>query len=217
MTFSSKIKFLIFGLIATIFASNAYATNATSLICGSDPTILTPLYPIRAGSSGPELMTRPDITFTFDGQRPCLNNRCNISIRSGDSMEQIANIELPSESITYCRQRDPFFQWPIVMGDKEITQCKGGLYANTRIIALGESVDDIDVFSKPYILIQWFQKKVKSGPPISACLRKVFDDESTLKEKTLIDNYKLVKFYEHNDAGDIEQRKFRLFFFPGRR
>lgn len=131
-------------ILVGCWSADANATNATTLLCGSDPAILTPFHPIRTGVSGSGLQAEPDVTLTFEGTRPCSGNRCRIAIRHGDSGELIAAVRLPSDSVTYCRDRRPFFEWPVTDHAKTSEQCQGGFYASSRMIVFGKEVDDVD-------------------------------------------------------------------------
>jgi hypothetical protein len=92
----------------------------------------------------------------------------------GGSKELIAAIRLPSEGITYCRERKPFMEWWSVWDDLAPEGCRGGFYANARIIVFGKDIDDIDVFGMPNVWMTWFQSKQPGGKPTSDCSGAIY-------------------------------------------
>jgi hypothetical protein len=141
-------------LLGTACCWSAKATAADE-ICGPDPAVLTPLYPISTPSSGPRLGTRPEITFTFEGRKPCASNTCAITIRHGGSKKLIATIRLDSDEITYCRTSDPFQRLNPMAGDDGPGDCRGGIYASSRSVKFKAGAASSDTG----VGIEWFQNR----------------------------------------------------------
>lgn len=203
---------LILLIVSLASATRAQATNVTSMICGSDPAILTALHPIRAGASGPELQSQPDVTFTFEGTRPCAPNACRIVMRHGTSGRVMAAIRLPSDSITYCRERNPFSKWPSLHPEQGPEGCRGGFYANTRVIVFGKDVDDIDISGVPGVWMAWFQNKRAGGKPTSECTRTLYGDAKVPKGfiRFRTENQGLLDVFEASNSDNLDKRHRHL-------
>lgn len=148
-------------LVAVLAGADAIAAPE---ICGSDPAILTPLYPIRSTPSGPRLGPKPDITFTFEGQKPC-SGTCRIVLRRGVSGQVIGSVRIPSGEAIYCRNADPFLQLSKFPGDDKLKECGGGVYESYRLIKSGSARGS----SLPAVSIALSQYERPGKKPIYRC------------------------------------------------
>jgi len=184
----------------------AHATNATTLICGPDPAILTPLHPTRAGVSGPELTSEPDVTFTFEGQKPCIADKCRIAVRHGVSKKLIAAIRLPSDDITYCRDRRPFIKWPWPPEGQRSRGCLGEVTSKYRSIIFGKDLYDIDALDAPGIRVSLFQNAEGEGRLSSSCAAQLYGKARVppgfLRFRT--EHGGLLQVYERSTRDDVD-------------
>lgn len=176
------------------WAPAALGANAPDLICGPDPAILTPFYPVKMGASGPRLQVRPDVKFVFEGERPCEPNTCRIVVKDRLRKNIVITIRLPSKDVTYCRDSRPFSELPSIDNGNK-SACFGGAYSSFRGVLFGKTNELSS--SMPGVWIERIQNK-RGNIAASNC-RGVSDGEKEVFGEVLrfrAGNSALIKIYQ---------------------
>lgn len=189
-------------LVAVLAGADAIAAPE---ICGSDPAILTPLYPIRSTPSGPRLGLKPDITYTFEGQRPCSRNTCRIVVRHGGSHRSIASIRILSEEVTYCRNADPFTLVGAAIDLEDPGECGGGVFESNRSIIFSNDRSD----SSSYVSMSWLQNRRAGGKSAFECRVSSSGEEEVFPGLVRVrtENQALLKLWEKRARNEGQRRR----------
>lgn len=85
-------------------ATSNTTTKYNSMICGNDPSNLTPLYFELSGESGEK--KHADIVFKFQGTKPCTGRNCKIILMDGRQKTIFAELRIDSGNVEYCSSSD---------------------------------------------------------------------------------------------------------------